>query len=188
MRKLILGFALVLFGVLIWFLFIRPYDFTVSFKAKTLPEIVNQSVKVWNKKIEGTLDWQPNEDIIQNVQLEDRSLSYQWNIEQRSDSTSQVTVFVVDESLSVLDKLRIPFSDTPYEEAVQKNLTEYLELLNDQLKNIKIEVVGVSSIEATYCAYVPIKGKQFAKVYTVFIRYCSFPSPKATYIKSIEEH
>jgi effector-binding domain-containing protein len=163
MRKWILGFAFILFGVLIWFLFIRSYDFTVSFKAKTLPEIVNQSVKVWNKKIKGNLDRQPNEDIIQKVQLEGRSLSYLWNIEQRSDSTSQVTVFIVNENLSILNKLRIPFSDTPYEEAVKKNLTEYLELLNDQLKNIKVEVIGVSSIEATYCAYIPIKGKQFAK-------------------------
>ena len=47
MRKWILGFAIVLFGVLTWFLLIRPYDFTVSFKANTLPEIVNQSVKVF---------------------------------------------------------------------------------------------------------------------------------------------
>ncbi|MFT5238804.1 MAG: preprotein translocase subunit SecF, partial [Flavobacteriaceae bacterium] len=79
MRKWILGFTFVLFGILIWFLFIRSYDFTVSFKAKTLPEIVNQSVKVWNKKIEGTLNRLPNEDITQKIQLEDRSLSYQWN-------------------------------------------------------------------------------------------------------------
>jgi len=163
MRKWILGFAFVLFGVLIWFLFIRPYDFTVSFKANTLPEIVNQSLKVWNKEVEGTLDNRANEDIIQKLRLGERSLSYQWNMEQRNDSTSKVTVFVTDENLSIFDKLKIPFSDTPYEEAVQKNLTEYLELLNDQLKNIKIELIGVSSIEGTYCAYVPIKGKQFEK-------------------------
>jgi effector-binding domain-containing protein len=163
MRKWILGFAFVFFGVIIWFLFIRPYDFTVSFTAKTLPEIVNQSVKVWNKKIDGTLERQPNEDLVQKVQLDDRALSYQWHAEQLSDSTSRVTVSIVNDSLSVLEKLSIPFSDTPYEEAVKNNLTEYLTLLNDQLKNIKIEVVGASSIEGTYCAYIPIKGKQFAK-------------------------
>ena len=163
MRKWILGFALVFLGVLIWFLFIRSYDFTVSFKAKTLPEIVNQSVKVWNKKIEGSLERQPNGNIIQKIQSKDRSLSYLWNVEQRSDSTSQVTVYVVDENLTFLNKLRIPFSDTAYEEAVKKNLTKYLELLNDQLKNIRIEIIGMSTIDATYCAYVPIKGKQFAK-------------------------
>lgn len=163
MRKWILGFALVLFGVLIWFLFIRTYDFSVSFKAETLPEIVNQSLKVWNKEVEGTLYNRAKEDIIQKLRLGERSLFYQWNMEQRNDSTSEVTVFVTDENLSIFDKLKIPFSDTSYEESVKKNITEYLELLNDQLKNIKIEVVGVSSLEATYCAYVPIKGKQFAK-------------------------
>jgi effector-binding domain-containing protein len=163
MRKWILGFALVLFGVLIWFLFIRTYDFSVSFKAKTLPEIVNQSLKVWNKEVEGTLENRANEDIIQKLRLGERSLSYQWNMEQRNDSTTKVTVFVTDENLSIFDKLKIPFADTSYEEVVKKNLTDYVDLLNDQLKNIKIKVVGVSSIEGTYCAYVPIKGKQFAK-------------------------
>jgi effector-binding domain-containing protein len=163
MRKWILGFAFVLFGVLIWFLLIRPYDFTVSFKANTLPEIVNQSIKVWNKKLEGSLSRLPNDEIIQKIQLGDRSLSYQWNIEQLTDSTSQVIVYVDDENINFLNKLKIPFSATSYEKAVKKNITNYLTLLNDQLKNIKIEVVGISSIEATYCAYVPIKGKQFAK-------------------------
>ena len=56
MRKWIQGFGFIMLAVLIWYLFIKPYDFSVSFKAKTFPEIVNQSVKVWNREVKGSIE------------------------------------------------------------------------------------------------------------------------------------
>ena len=163
MRKWILGLGFVLIAVIIWYLFIKPFDFSVSFKAKTLPEIINQSVKVWNGQVKGTIAQNSSGNIEQRIQTQNDSLTYHWDISMLNDSISQVKVFVKDENLSILDKLKIPFSDTNYEKAVKEDLTEFLVLLNDQLKNIKITIIGVSSIDSTYCAYVPIKGKQFEK-------------------------
>lgn len=57
----------------------------------------------------------------------------------------------------------IPYIATAYEIYVENDLTDYLTLLNDQLKNTKIELLGTSTITATYCAYIPIKGKQLEK-------------------------
>lgn len=163
MRKWILGFSFVLLAVLIWYLFIKPYDFSISFKAKTLPEIVNQSVKVWNGKVQGSIEQNSDGSFEQKIKTKNDLLSYHWEVIMPNDSISTVTVYVKDENLSLLDKLKIPFSDTNNEKVAKKDLTEFLELLNDQLKNIKIAIIGVSSIDSTYCAYVPIEGKQFEK-------------------------
>jgi effector-binding domain-containing protein len=163
MRKWIFGFGFILLAVLIWYLFMKPYDFSVSFKAKTLPEIVNQSVKVWNEKVEGSIEQNSDKSFDQKIKTNNSLLTYHWEVYLPNDSISKVTVFVKDENLSLLDKLKIPFLDTNYEKAAKKDLTEFLELLNDQLKNIRISILGVSSIDSTYCAYVPIKGKQFEK-------------------------
>jgi effector-binding domain-containing protein len=163
MQKWILGCTVVIIGVLTWFLFLKPYDFSVSFKAKTLPEIVNQSVKIWNSKIEGSIKQLENNGILLRIPYKSDSLTYQWTMEQKSDTTTSVKVSIRDENISLIEKLKIPFSKTDYEKGVTENLTEFIELLNVHLAGIKIRVLGNSRIDSTYCAYVPLKGRQVEK-------------------------
>lgn len=163
MRKWILGCTVLLVGILIWYLFIKPDDFSVSFKAKTLPEIVVQSVKIWNTKKNGDIDQQGDRSIIQRLPFRNDSLTYTWNIKQLTDSTSQVKISVKDKNISLIDKLIIPFRDTEYEKEVTEDCMGFLELLNSHLDNIRVKITGLSSIDSTYCAYVPIKEKQVQK-------------------------
>ena len=90
MRKWIQGFGFIMLAVLIWYLFIKPYDFSVSFKAKTFPEIVNQSVKVWNREVKGSIEQNSDGSLEQKIQTQNSLLTYHWDVTMSNDSVSQV--------------------------------------------------------------------------------------------------
>jgi effector-binding domain-containing protein len=163
MRKWILGCAVLVIGVLSWYLFLKPDDFSVSFKAKTLPEIVVQSVKIWTTQKNGVIDQLGERKILQRIPFKNDSLTYQWNIKQLTDSTSRVKVSVKDKNISLIDRFKIPLLDTNYEKDVSEDFKAFLELLNSHLDNIRVKITGISDIDSTYCAYVPLKEKQVQK-------------------------
>jgi GGDEF domain-containing protein len=54
MRKIKYFIVLILLGSLVWYLFIKPYDYLVTFKANTFPGTINQTIK--NALVDG-LRW-----------------------------------------------------------------------------------------------------------------------------------
>jgi len=47
MREIIGLLGFVLIGGLVWYLFLKPHDYQATFKAKTFPGAINQSIKYW---------------------------------------------------------------------------------------------------------------------------------------------
>jgi len=163
MRKWILTVVFFLLGVLIWYFFFKPYAFSVSFKANALPAIVNQSVKLWSTSQKATLEVLSDGNLNQRLNAENKDLNYQWEIKQLSDTTSQVKIYVTDNNISLYNKLVIPFINTDLEKIVKSNITGFIDLLSDQLKNIKIKIEGPADIPSSYCAYISVKSKQSGK-------------------------
>ncbi len=164
-RKVVLVLITAVLGLSIWYLFLKPHDYTVSIKANTFPGTINQVIKTWSKGLENSQDLQQRDlkNLSQRLSFSDSTHTYEWQIKTLTDSTSQVKVYVTDVNNSFQNRLTMPFSETDFEKRTKKTLLDFTEKLNEHIKKFKVTLMGESTIPASYCAYISLKGLQIEK-------------------------
>ena len=172
-KKVSLIAGLVLLGLLLWYLFIKPYDYLVSFKTKAIPGTINQTVKLWSKSVDASsqITQQDLRNLSQKFKIKDSTYQYDWKIQALDDSTTQVKVYVKDLNNSIHNKISIPFSKTNFEKTTERTLLDFNRKLIEHLNNFKVSISGNATSPETYCAYIPIKSTQFQKAKGMMLNY-----------------
>lgn len=166
MKKFLLGFLFVIVLGLVWYLFIKSYDYTIRFETNTFPGAVNQTLKLWDQTLDTVERIQQNGSLYrlsQKVQFGDSTHIYNWAIKPITDSTSKVQVNIKDIDHSFMNKIKVPFSDTNFEKRSRKTVLDFMENLNDHIDKFRVTIVGEENIPSKYVAYIPIKATQFQK-------------------------
>lgn len=167
MRKIIFFIGLLLIGGLIWYLFIKPHDYQVNFKAKTFPGTINQIIKTWSNTIDNSeVLEQENVNLLelkQQLKFGDSTYIYTWHIIPETDSTSNVKVYVKDTEHSFANKLMVPFSDTDFEKRTRKTLLDFNSKLSEHISKFKVKIIGEEQINSTFCACTTQTTTQFGK-------------------------
>jgi effector-binding domain-containing protein len=164
--------AIILIGLL-WYFFIKPQDYQVRVTAKSNAGVINQALKAWSK----TLSKASLRQVIdlnhleQMISFGDSTHIYEWNITQLTDSTSHLVVDIKDADHSLKNKLYIPFTDTDFEIKSRKTVTEFIESLNEHLKEFKVTFIGEEELPSTYCACVEHKTIQNKKAFAMMESY-----------------
>ncbi len=164
-KKIMLSLGILLFLSLLWYLFLKPYDYLVTFKAKTFPAAVGQSISTWGKNLQPNAQIKKNGigQLTQKFQFNDSTHIYQWDISAITDSTSKVKVYVTDVDHSLNNRLTLPFSETDFKKRTKKTTIDFTKKLNDYLAHFKVTVIGGEELKPTYCAYVDLQGPQSEK-------------------------
>ena len=163
-KKILWAVVLSLFLALVFYLFLYPSDYKVTFEAKGLPGTINQTLKAWNNEVDGEIISQDGFDALeQTIKFNDSTHLYSWQFKAINDSTSTVSVYIKDLDNSVMNRLKKPFQDIPIALQSSKTVTDFYEFLNEHLERIRVTFDGESELRSTYCAYVPLKGKQSDK-------------------------
>ncbi|WP_339667046.1 AraC family transcriptional regulator, partial [Maribacter arcticus] len=132
-----------------------------------------QALKAWSK----TLSKASLRQVIdlnhleQMISFGDSTHIYEWNITQLTDSTSHLVVDIKDADHSLKNKLYIPFTDTDFEKKSRKTVTEFIESLNEHLKEFKVTFIGEEELPSTYCACVEHKTIQNKKAFAMMESY-----------------
>lgn len=163
-KKILWAVVLSLFLALVFYLFLYPSDYKVTFEAKGLPGTINQTLKAWNNEVDGEIISQDGFDALeQTIKFNDSTHLYSWQFKAINDSTSTVSVYIKDLDNSVMNRLKKPFQDIPIALQSSKTVTDFYEFLNEHLERIRVTFDGESELRSTYCAYVPLEGKQSDK-------------------------
>ena len=166
MRKITLAVILLsVLGFLGWYLFIKPYDYLVTFKIKTTPGTINQILKLTNKKLQDSrIIANPDlRNIKQEVVFNDSVFVFDWEIIPLTDSTSKVKVYIKNEEHSLKNKLEVPFLNTDFKKRSVNTVLEFAKYLEDHIKSFKVTINGRDQLSGVYCIYVPIKCSQSDK-------------------------
>ncbi|MDT0606687.1 GyrI-like domain-containing protein [Croceitalea rosinachiae] len=166
MKKVLSGFLLIILLGLIWYLFIKSYDYTVRFEANTSPGAINQTLKLWDRTLDTIESIEQKGSLyhlMQKVQFNDSVHLYHWKIKSLTDSTSKVLVNIKDVDYSFINKVKVPFSDTDFEKRSRKTVLEFMEYLNEHIDEFKVTIIGEEEMPSKYVAYLPIKATQFKK-------------------------
>lgn len=153
-KKVLVSLGLLIIAGIVWYLFIKPYDYLVNLKVDAYPGIVNQTIKFWNGEIDSAKITESKDfrHVTQIIKYNDSVHRYEWKIIPINDSTSKVKVYVKDLNHSLANKLEIPFKDTDFEKRTRKSLLGFLEILNEHLDDIKVTIEGESETRSTFCA------------------------------------
>ena len=165
MKKLFITIGALIILALVWYLFIKPQDYQVNFKVKTLPGIVYETVKTWNQTLDNPKPIQFNSlnSFTQEISINDSIHVYEWNVSSIDDSLSQVKVGISDKDHSLMNKIQVPFSDTDFEKGSREALLDFNHFLNEHLGEIKVRVIGEDEITSTYCACISLTTTQAMK-------------------------
>ena len=165
MKKVGLFFLFLILGGLIWYVFVYPYDYLVTMQVKANTGTINQTIKLWHTSLENSeLKWDGDlNHLSQRLHFNDSTHIYDWDISEVNDSILKIKIFAKDSANSIENKIKIPFFDTDFEKRTKNTLSEFTKLLAEDLKYIKIQVVGEGEIDSTYYAYVSNKTDQFGK-------------------------
>ncbi|MBT8180543.1 MAG: GyrI-like domain-containing protein [Eudoraea sp.] len=173
MKKVIFVLVPLLIVGLVWYLFLKPYDYLVTFEARTFPGTINQSIKLWNSTLSDAqlVKQEGLTHLEQNIKFSDSTYLYQWDITPITDSTSKVKVYVKDLDHSLKNKIEIPFFNTDFEKRTISTVREFNENLNEHIGKFRVKVIGKSELTSTYCAYVSVKTTQFGKAKGMMYNY-----------------
>ena len=159
------GLLIAVLGVLVWYFFFKEFDYQINFEAKTTVGAVNQSIKSWNSSLETPQPIvQINEyELLQTIKRKDSTHEYLWKLKNINDSTVKVSVFVKDKAHSFKNRLLIPFSEPNFEKTAKQTTKEFLQTLQNHLKEIRIKIEGEENSPNSYAAYVSVKCLQIEK-------------------------
>lgn len=165
-NKIVYFVAFLLLGPLLWYLFIKPYDYSVSIMAKTFPGTINQSIKLWGQTNKNTVLLEETDflNIDQQLKFNDSTFQYQWKIRPLNDSITKIKVFIKDIDHSVGNRIKIPFFETDFEKRNKSTILDFNNMLREHLERFKVSILdSVQQLPDTYCAYIPTKVSQLGK-------------------------
>jgi len=175
LKKIIVVIGIVLCGALTWYLFLKPYDYLVTFKSKTFPGAINQSIKLWNFSLKGA-QIESSENLLelkQIVQYNDSTFQYHYKIKALNDSTSLVKVYVTELDHSFHNRITYPFFNTDFEKRVKNSMTELSDNLKEHISRFKVKIEGEAEIKENYCAYITIECSQIEKALGMMQNYAT---------------
>lgn len=165
MKKAKVLIAVILFGSLTWYLFIKPHDYIVSFKIKTSPGTLFSSVEEWNllnQKKDSFLykitDKKAYTNINETIQIDEMLLKMNWNFKSINDSITKVVVGITEKENSIYNRITAPFSNTLFKNTAIKTVQDFKDGINYQLKTkYRVKYIGFDTIPEINYAYIESK-------------------------------
>jgi effector-binding domain-containing protein len=154
-----------LMGFLVWYFFIKPFDYIVTFKAKTSPGTLFIGVEEWNlinQKLDSFTykinDKKAYSFINETINTNGLTLVVVWNFKSINDSVTYVVAGITQKKKSIYNRVTIPFSDTKFEEIVINTIKDFKEDIENQLeKRFKVKYIGMDTIPEITYAYMEFK-------------------------------
>lgn len=147
-------------STLIWFLFIKEYDYQFHFKTQSglgssFEEIKgSQALGFYNEQgIVITEEEFPFSHLVQKLTLGDTTLSMEWRLEYENDSVTRVKVRTVNNEQKLKNRLAIlnPFHQSEYVYNLAQKLGEFKQRLDLKQGSYAINIEGISKSPELTC-------------------------------------
>ncbi len=163
-KKIIVGLSVVLSLFLVWYLFIKESDYTISFKINTATGTVFQGVQEWSaaQALKDNENYvileKKNFDFIKyEMRKGDSEFNYYWDIKSINDSVTKIDVSIKDLNHSLYNKITAPFFKTDFKQEQIKKISEFKLGLTEHLNKFKVKIDGEGTSEAIFVAYINLK-------------------------------
>ena len=172
MKKTLGALGILAILALGWYLFLKPNNYTVRFKAKTSPGTAYEMAKFWNNKLvsDSIKAKITSEDafssLTQQLQLGDSVIDFTWKFSSENDSITKIVLHVNDEANSIKNKLDVLTGNSAIKKIALSKAKAYKGLLESHLEDIRVTLLGENETtpEQTV-AYVSLEGPVHSKAF-----------------------
>ena len=173
LKRILVSIAIIILITLVGsmiYLLLRPCDYQAHFTVKTTPDIAYFNIlhwSTWNRKqaasrIEITSK-NPAMSVSKKVLLNDTTLIFNWEFEQLNDSVTMVRACISDPDRKLINRLTVPFINTPFKSSVRGNLLDIKKRLEIMLKTFRYEFTGYSHFDKASCVCITLHSTQRGK-------------------------
>lgn len=182
MKKILVFLLFIAMAALLWFVFIKKYDYEFQMQAKYGPGVVYREISQWKnfdpeKNIQINIsDSVPYRQIVQKINSgSSREVEMLWEFEKENDSTTEVNVKVRSLKNSFSNRLDIlnPFKSSVYVDSLKQRLLEFKKRLNERQDTYKIKIADSTvTSPTTECIChssqnIPVKNKALEMLQTI---------------------
>lgn len=152
MRKIALILGVGVLGFLTWYLGIRSYEFSIRFAKKTIPGVVDQTLKIWERSLpDSEVQGWSEGTFIHTVKKSDHEYQLRWVFEATEDSTTRVRVLIHEPGQGVKNKLLVPFTRSRLEVISEDLVRNFITALSEHLRLTRVKVTGWDELPAMTC-------------------------------------
>ena len=156
--------AVVVVGV-VYYLFVRPFEYEVNFRATTTPGDVIETIRLWNRSMPGAQITEVDSfsRLNQTIVWKGKEYSYDWNFDFVNDSITKINIRISEPEHALSNKLLVPFTSQPIEKDAGEIATTFYEVLKTHLDITRVEVKGLAQLEPAFCVCTALKTEQTDK-------------------------
>lgn len=172
MRRIIFVCCLIVLSCFGYYLFFSPYDYRVSFKSKTLPGDIIETIRIWNKSLVDSeiLQVDSFNTLTQSVKWQEDHYVFDWHFELK-DSLTSIQIWITQPDRKIENRLLIPFTNQDIERDAEEISKKFFDVLKQHLEITKVEIIGESEVETSFCFCKRIRTTQTDKANTMMQQY-----------------
>src|SRR5690606_8085530 len=150
---------------IVYYLFVRPFEFEVTFKANTLPGDLIETIRIWDRSLSEAEVLQVGSlsGLDQKISRDGGAYIFRWRFTLRDDTTTHVRIQITEPGRELSNKILIPFTTQPIETDARDIATEFYDILKEHLKITSVKVIGVAELKRKFCACTTLETEQVAK-------------------------
>lgn len=184
MKKFLLAVSFIIVAVLIWYLFIKQYDYQFRTSAKNSPGILFSEISDWKKFTTANdapndiylINRRPFKSITQRIKVDSSSyFQMQWELDRKNDTITALSVNVLSTKNTVANRWSIinPFRKSIYLDSLKGRFLAFQQKLRNQQNYYKVQIESeLSFTPKTTCVCststnVEIANKAVAMVNTI---------------------
>ena len=165
MKKFFLTLSSIALIAILYYLFLKPSDFEVNFKSKTLPGDLIQTLRLWSRSLDSAqvINVDSLKSIVQTIYWNNRSYVTDWYFNAWDDSTTTVNVKISEPGHSALNKFLIPFTSQPIESDAEEMVRSFYDILKEHLRITSVKILGETELDSSFCVCSHLETKQIEK-------------------------
>lgn len=173
MRRIIWPIVGLLLVACCWYLFFKPYEYAVNFKANTTQGDIIETIRIWNRTLDSCtiVNVDSLNSLTQEVSRGGRQYRFRWNLSKINDTLTKVNIQITEPKNTITNKLFVAFKDLPIETIANTLTKEFYDILKEHLKITNVEIVGKVELESVYCACRTIETDQVSKAQGMMANY-----------------
>ncbi|MBQ0734409.1 hypothetical protein [Aquimarina celericrescens] len=146
MKKIAIGILIILLGLITWYLFLKKYDYVITFKANLAPLGVYHQVKRIESKINIEIATIDNTYLEQEIIINDEAVILDWHFESVKDTITKIKVGIISKEHSIQNRLKIITGSSSIVELVKEDLVDYRNELIRYTNTFKVIVNGETEL------------------------------------------
>jgi hypothetical protein len=165
MRKILWALVGVVLIALAYYLIIRPYEFEVRFKARTLPGDLIETIRIWDRSLDSTkvIEVDSFSRLTQSVVWKKSNYIYNWHFIAINDSVTKVKVRISEPSRRLRNKLLILFTEQAIERDANDMVNEFYKILKIHLEITAVKLIGEVELGPSFCVCRSLETTQIEK-------------------------